>query len=85
MSANETEKFTADDFIIELERISGKDKLKFAKWILSVVAILFVFGSISLLGGGKYGEIVFDSCKSILPPIATLIIGYYFSERSNTE
>jgi len=24
---------------------------------------------------------IFDACKTVLPPIATLIIGYYFGEK----
>ena len=62
------------------EGITPKDKFIFAKWVLLIVAILFLLGGIALMINPTNGECIFDACKTILPPIATLILGYYFSE-----
>lgn len=55
--------------------VSPKDKLKFAKQILFGLVILFIASFVMSALGFKE---IFESCKEILPPIATLIIGYYF-------
>lgn len=58
--------------------ISPAERLKFAGRVLLGIGILFATA--------MYAEIilddveVFEACKTILPPIATLIIGYYFGE-----
>lgn len=59
----------------EEKEITPRDKLRFAKQILLSIAILFVLSFImSALGEST----IFESCKEILPPIATVVIGYYF-------
>jgi hypothetical protein len=50
--------------------------LGFAKTILLFVFIAFVASAISELLFN--GNAVYESCKITLPPIATLVIGYYF-------
>ena len=70
------------DFTFDFTPIGEEIKFSLAKWLLFGVAILFVFGSIiRLLYNENGGVDIFESCKTILPPIATLVIGYYFSER----
>lgn len=55
-------------------------KLIFAKSILLCLAILFIVGMlISVITNNPE---IFNACKTILPPRATLIIGYYFGEKS---
>ena len=55
--------------------VTPRDKLKFAKQILVWIALLFILSFImSALGFSA----IFELCKEILPPIATLVIGYYF-------
>ena len=64
-----------------IEDVTPKDLLRFAKIILGVLALLFVFGSIiDLVQPNSH---VFEACKTILPPISTLVIGYYFGKSSN--
>lgn len=50
--------------------------LGFAKTILLFVFIAFVASAISELF--FKGNAVYEACKITLPPIATLVIGYYF-------
>ena len=60
------------------EDITPRDMLKFAKSILVVIAGLFLLGGISELIKPNCG--IFEACKTILPPIATLVIGFYFGK-----
>lgn len=66
--------------IIE-ENITPRDLMKFAKAILLVLALLFALGAICEVF--KPQSNIFEACKTILPPIATLVIGYYFGRSSN--
>jgi hypothetical protein len=52
--------------------------MKFAKLILGMVTALFVLGGISELIKPNCG--IFEACKTILPLIATLVIGFYFGK-----
>lgn len=61
-----------------IEDITPRDMLKFAKSILIVIAMLFFLGGVSELIKPKCG--IFEACKTILPPIATLVIGFYFGK-----
>lgn len=63
------------------ENITPRDLMKFAKGILMVLAVLFALGGICDLVNPQSS--VFEACKTILPPIATLVIGYYFGRSSN--
>jgi hypothetical protein len=76
---------TKDDVLDEVpaavaEDITPRDLMAFAKSILVVVAVLFALGGASEFFQPNSG--VFEACKTILPPIATLVIGFYFG-RSN--
>lgn len=62
------------------EEVSPQDLLKFAKMILSTIAIIFILAMFFKLFSKDY--LVFESCKTILPPIATLVIGFYFGKSS---
>jgi len=61
-----------------VEDITPKDMLQFAKSILVVITILFALGGLSELIKPNCG--IFEACKTILPPIATLVIGFYFGK-----
>ncbi len=63
------------------ENITPRDLMKFAKAILFVLAVLFALGAVCDLIRPQSG--VFEACKTVLPPIATLVIGYYFGKSSN--
>ena len=60
------------------EDITPRDMLKLAKSILLMSAILFILGGIAELIKPNCG--IFESCKTILPPIVTLVIGFYFGK-----
>lgn len=61
--------------------IAPGDKLKFAREILFALGFLFLAGMTAKV---FYEDTeVFDACKTVLPPIVTLIIGYYFGESKN--
>lgn len=64
--------------VAEKKDITPKDLLVFAKLILLTLSILFVLGAISDLIRPEV--CIFEACKTILPPIATLVIGYYFGK-----
>lgn len=69
-----------EDISVEGGEITPKDLLIFAKYILLFVFISFI--------GGCYCNIfypdsdVFEACKSILPSMTTLVIGFYFGKNS---
>jgi hypothetical protein len=72
-----------DDIIEEspaatTEEITPRDLMGFAKLILGAMTILFILAGISELIRPNCG--IFESCKTILPPIATLVIGFYFGK-----
>lgn len=50
--------------------------LDFAKWILVIVAFIYIGSAISELF--VKGNAVYEACKVTMPSIATLVIGYYF-------
>ena len=63
-----------------------QQKLFFASGVLIGLALLFVF-SIAVYvwgpppaanGTEPPGKVVFDACVKVIPPIITLILGYYF-------
>jgi hypothetical protein len=60
------------------ENITPKDLLIFAKLILAVIAVIFILGGLAELLKPNSG--IFETCKTILPPIATLVIGFYFGK-----
>lgn len=57
-------------------------RLSIASWVLGVLATIFVlFGCLMIYGPTeRLTQIkeVFDFVKTIAPPIATLVIGFYF-------
>lgn len=63
---------------VQIEEVTPRDLLKLGREILGVLAILFTLGAISILIWPN--SPVFEACRTILPPIATLVIGYYFGK-----
>lgn len=61
-------------------KITPVHRLSFAKSILLGLGLLFLAGMIVTVF--TKNNDIFDSCKTVLPPIATLIIGYYFGEKT---
>lgn len=66
---------------LQERKLTPVHRLTFAKLILFGLAILFLVGM--LISTFTHNNEIFDSCKTVLPPIATLIIGYYFGEKSS--
>lgn len=67
-----------NDKLYEAEEVTPKDLLQFAKMILMVIASIFVLSMCFKLV--THDSVIFGSCKTILPPIATLVIGFYFGK-----
>lgn len=63
------------------KNITPRDLLRFAKVVLLVTAILFLIGGVSELI--KPQNAFFEACKTVLPPLAALILGFYFAKSSN--
>ena len=81
--------------IIELENDVGEAKelppqerarLVIAGWVLGVLALIFVLAGGAMIFGPEcrfaQAKEVFDFVKTIAPPIATLVIGFYFRSES---
>lgn len=81
--------------IIELEDNVGearelppqeRARLVIASWVLGVLAFIFVLsGGVMIFGPEPritQAKEVFDFVKTIAPPIATLVIGFYFRNES---
>lgn len=60
----------------EITDVTPRHILSFAKWILAVLAIIFLIAAV--IECIYPGSAVFDACKVTLPSLATLVIGYYF-------
>lgn len=62
------------------EEVTPQDLLKFAKMILLSIMGIFI---LSMLGKLLlHDAIIFEACKTILPSIATSVIGFYFGRSS---
>ena len=73
---------TADDYDVFLSIYMEGEKLKLAKIVLLGLAIIFVLSGFAHIVTPTRGGVIFETCKSLLPPIATLILGYYFAEKA---
>lgn len=50
----------------------------FSKWILSIIGVIYVLAGLSEIIYPHNN--VFETCKVILPMVATFVIGYYFGQ-----
>ena len=61
-------------------------RLSIAHKVLAVLAIIFIAASLFLIFGPMdrlaQEQAVFDFVKTIVPPIATVVIGFYFRSES---
>lgn len=57
-------------------------QLTFAKWILAVLAFIFIFSSVLYVFDctGNAGKEIFDFVKTSVPPLVTFILGHYFAK-----
>ena len=75
---------------LELAPSEFQQKLLFAAGVLTGLALLFAFSitvyvwgpSSAANGAEPPGKVVFDACVKIIPPIITLVLGYYFGATS---
>lgn len=77
----ENEDFLDDKPTLKIEDVTPRDLLTFSKVILIVLAIMWIAGGLSEIL--RPNNNLFEACKVTLPPIATLIIGYYFGKSKN--
>lgn len=72
---SESAEVLTDDVTV-ISEVTPQHMLSFAKSILTGLTILFLIGMVieCVYPNGK----VFEACKLTLPPLATLVIGYYF-------
>jgi hypothetical protein len=63
-----------------LQEISATDRLEFAKWVLFGSAVLLLLAGVSYVWNQDAGQKIFDEISRMVPPIVTLVIGYYFSK-----
>lgn len=66
------------DKTVESQDVTPKDLLRFAKSILSVIGILSVFGSLTEMIFPQNN--IFATLREILPPMATMVMGFYFGK-----
>jgi hypothetical protein len=64
--------------------ITEHERLVAAKQILLGLAILFIITVIAYLYSPEDGNVLLEICKTVFPPLATLIIAFYFKDR-NTQ
>jgi hypothetical protein len=74
---------TNEDLVIDKkfarsEEVTPQDLLRFAKFILSVLAAMFVLSIMCEVF--SHDGVVLDACKTILTPLSTLVIGFYFGK-----
>ena len=63
----------------------GPKQLHFAAATLTGLGLLFALAMAMNVWGGRNGRQVFDACKTAIPPIATLILGYYFGKEYQAQ
>jgi hypothetical protein len=62
--------------------ISDEKKMEFALWVLLGVFLLFVLSAIASVFSPQSGDKIFETSKTVLPPIVTLVLGYFFSRNN---
>ena len=67
----------------ETGAITEQDKLLAAKQILFGIAFIYFITVVAFLFSPANGSILLEICKTVLPPLATLIIAFYFKDRAN--
>jgi hypothetical protein len=69
--------------LIKIGRITEKDKFVAAKQILLGIAILYVITVMAYLVRPDENLKLLDICTTTFPPLATLILGFYFRSNHN--
>lgn len=63
--------------------ITEQDKLLAAKQILLGLAFVYIFTVFAFLTHPQTGDVLLEICKTVLPPLATLIIAFYFKDKAS--
>jgi len=64
--------------------ISPKDKLNFAKGVLSAIFVLAILAGISRIwANDPAGSDIFNAATTLLLPVVTLVLGFYFGRSDN--
>ncbi|HSW69112.1 MAG TPA: hypothetical protein VLI69_02985 [Gammaproteobacteria bacterium] len=63
--------------------ITELDKLLAAKQILCGIAFIYIFTVFAFLIYPASGGVLLEICKTVLPPLATLIIAFYFKDKAS--
>jgi hypothetical protein len=58
-------------------------KFKLAVGLVAGILVMLFMSAFAEIFGQQAGDTVFKSALVVLPPILTLIIGYYFSQKRN--
>ncbi|UVH54652.1 hypothetical protein NWF24_17550 [Variovorax paradoxus] len=85
--------FAAIGYSFYLERGGPPDhstrQLHFAAVTLTGLGMLFALSMAMYYwgqsGADKAGKEIFDGCKTVIPPIITLILGYYFGSKDGAN
>ena len=81
MVANQKKR--AHDYKVSLKPLPVNEDMKF-RWavgLVGLILVLLVAASFAEVFGAVPGDNVFSKSIIVLPPMITLIIGYYFSHR----
>jgi hypothetical protein len=66
--------------------ISPKDKLKFAQRVLLAIFMLAVLaGFARIWASDPAGTDIFDAATTLLLPVVTLVLGFYFGRNDNSD
>ncbi len=63
--------------------ITEQDKLLAGKQILCGLGFIYIFTVFAFLLHPESGNTLLEICKTVLPPLATLIIAFYFKDKAN--
>lgn len=71
----------------ETSELPETSLLKFASWVLVALLVLAILSGFAFGWSGTGQEnhptaVMFDAAKTILPPMATLVLTYYFAKRN---
>ncbi len=66
--------------------ISPKDKLKFAQRVLLAIFVLAILAGIARIwASDPAGSDIFNAATTLLLPVVTLVLGFYFGRNDNTD
>lgn len=90
MENNQTEVFYQNNEVeispteeTRIGSITEQDKLLAAKQILCGIGMIYLFTVFAFLSNPESGNVLLEICKTVLPPLATLIIAFYFKDKTS--